>query len=169
MDYLTAWVIMVPLLDGQSLSEESFFFSYCRDMLKMSGGWYRVMSKKAQRSKQIERSCKKLYLEERKSKEITREMRKMSQGASPYYYRGMKQIDDIQYFLELRNEAERIYSNYIRHRGKWIEYVKGGGTFFYTPMKKKERRKALRKHRLFPLSYYMQIQEEDKKYMEEKS
>ena len=111
MDYLTAWVIMVLLLDGQSLSEESFFFSYCRDMLKLSGGWYRVMSKKAQRSKQIERSCKKLYLEERKSREITREMRKMSQGASPYYYRGMKQIDDVQYFLELRNEAERIYSN----------------------------------------------------------
>ena len=96
-------------------------------------------------------------------------MRKMSQGASPYYYRGMKKIDDIQYFLELRNEAERIYSNYIRHRDKWLKYVKGGGTFFYTPMKKKERRRALRKHRLFPLSYYMQIQEEDKKYMEEKS
>ena len=40
MDYLTAWVIMVLLLDGQSLSEESFFFSYCRAMLKISGGWY---------------------------------------------------------------------------------------------------------------------------------
>jgi len=58
MDYLTAWVIMVLLLDGQSLSEESFFFSYYRDMLKWSGGWYRAISKKAQRNKQIERSCK---------------------------------------------------------------------------------------------------------------
>ena len=42
MDYLTAWVIMVLLLDGQSLSEESFFFSYCRAMLKISGGWYLI-------------------------------------------------------------------------------------------------------------------------------
>ena len=84
-------------------------------MLKISGGWYRVMSKKAQRSKQIERSCKKLYLEERKSREITREMRKMSQGASPYYYRGMKQIDDVQYFLESGKDKKNGHGHNCDH------------------------------------------------------
>jgi hypothetical protein len=35
-----------------------------------------------------------------------------------------------------------------------VNYVKDGGTFFYTPMKKKERRKALRKFQQFQLEYY---------------
>ena len=69
--------------------------------------------------------------------------------------------EDLDDFLRLRNEANKIKSIlYGKEYNRCVKYVKGGGTFFYTPMKKKERRKALRKFRQLPLGYYLATYEE---------
>ena len=71
-------------------------------------------------------------------------------------------IEDIDDFLRLRNEARKIKNIlYGKEHNRCVKYVKGGGTFFYTPMKKKEQRKALRKFRQLQLGYYLAIMYEE--------
>ena len=76
--------------------------------------------------------------------------------------------DEIDDFLKLRDEGVKLF-DIIYNKGykRCVKYVKGGGTFFYTPMMKKERRKALRKFRLNPLGYYLKIYEDDLKFFSE--
>ena len=70
--------------------------------------------------------------------------------------------DEIDDFLKLRDEGEILFDKiYHKEYKRCVKYVKGGGTYFYTPMMKKERRKALRKFRLLPLGYYQKIFEDD--------
>lgn len=79
-----------------------------------------------------------------------------------------KSEDEIDDFLKLRDEGERIcVTIYDKEYKRCVKYVKGGGTFFYTPMMKKERRKALRKFRLNPLGYYLRIYEDDQDFFSE--
>ena len=88
-----------------------------------------------------------------------------------------KSVDEIDEFLKLRDEGERIsdtiynreYKRCVKYvkGGRCVKYVKGGGTYFYTPMMKKERRKALRKFRLNPLGYYQKIYEDDQDFFSE--
>lgn len=71
-------------------------------------------------------------------------------------------IGDIDYFLQLRDEALRIERLiYNKEYKRFVKYVKGGNTFFYTPMKKKERRKALRKSKQIPIEHFVQLYEDD--------
>ena len=73
-----------------------------------------------------------------------------------------KSVDEIDEFQKLRDEGERISDTiYNKEYKRCVKYVKGGGTYFYTPMMKKERRKALRKFRQNPLGYYQKIYEYD--------
>jgi hypothetical protein len=72
-----------------------------------------------------------------------------------------KSEDEIDDFLRLRDEGEILFDKiYHKEYKRCVKYVKGGGTYFYTPMMKKERRKALRKFRLYPLGYYLKIYED---------
>jgi hypothetical protein len=74
-----------------------------------------------------------------------------------------KDIENIDDFLRLRDEAHKIdIILYRKEYNRCVKYVKGGGTFFYTPMKKKERRKALRKFRQYQLGYYPMMYEESR-------
>jgi hypothetical protein len=74
-----------------------------------------------------------------------------------------KDIENIDDFLRLRDEAQKIdIIIYRKEYNRCVKYVKGGGTFFDTPMKKKERRKALRKFRLLQLGYFLAMYEESK-------
>ena len=78
-------------------------------------------------------------------------------------YSHKESIEDIDDFLRLRDEAHKIdIILYRKEYNRCLKYVKGGGTFFYSPMKKKERRKALRKFRLLQLGYYLAMYEESK-------
>ncbi len=71
-------------------------------------------------------------------------------------------IDDIEGFLLLLNEATKLNDIILCWDYKrYLKYAKGEAIYFYTPKKKKERRKSLRKIRNRPLSYYEQIYEEE--------
>ena len=77
-----------------------------------------------------------------------------------------KSEDEIDDFLKLRDEGEILFDTiYNKEYKRCVKYVKGGGTYFYTPMIKKERRKALRKFRLNPLGYYQKIYEEEAAFL----
>jgi hypothetical protein len=77
------------------------------------------------------------------------------------YYKPDENMD-MDEFLKLRDEANKLFNIiYNKEYKRCVKYVKGGGTFFYTPMKKKERRKALRKIRLQPIGYFLKIYEDD--------
>ena len=79
-----------------------------------------------------------------------------------------KTEDEIDNFLKLRDEGEKLFDTiYHKEYKRCVKYVKGGGTYFYTPMMKKERRKALRKFRLNPLGYYLKIYEDDLDFFSE--
>jgi hypothetical protein len=79
-----------------------------------------------------------------------------------------KSAEEIDEFLKLRDEGKRIsVTIYDKEYKRCVKYVKGGGTYFYTPMMKKERRKALRKFRLLPLGYYQKIYEDDLAFFSE--
>lgn len=79
-----------------------------------------------------------------------------------------KSVDEIDEFLKLRDEGVQLFDTiYNKEYKRCVKYVKGGGTFFYTPMMKKARRKALRKFRLNPLGYYLKIYEDDLAFFSE--
>ena len=113
------------------------------------------------RSRFIEKKDKRLFRLNRRYWQIDKEMRKkylLSLMGLTYSFNGS--IEDIDDFLRLRNEARRIKNIlYGKEHNRCVKYVKGGGTFFYTPMKKKERRKALWKFR--QLRYYLAIMYEE--------
>lgn len=115
------------------------------------------------RSRIIEKRDKKLFRLYRRYCQIDKEMRKryyLSPVCLTYSHKAIENIDD---FLRLRDEAHKIdIILYRKEYNRCVKYVKGGGTFFYTPMKKKERRKALRKFRLLQLGHYLAIYEESK-------
>lgn len=108
---------------------------------------------------------KRIFRLYRRQKEIKRELTKkypVHFSFFPHWYTFKGPFDNIDYFLELRGEALRIYNIlYKEEHRRYIKYVKGGNTYFYTPMKKKERRKALRKFRLLPIGYYQKVYEDD--------
>ena len=115
------------------------------------------------RSQIIERRDKRLFRLYRRYGQIDKEMRKkyrLSPVCLTYSHKDIENIDD---FLRLRDEAHKIDTIiYGKEYNRCVKYVKGGRTFFYTPMKKKDRRKALRKFRLLQLGYYLAIYEESK-------
>ena len=79
-----------------------------------------------------------------------------------------KSVDELDEYLKLRDEGERISETlYNKEYKRCVKYVKGGGTFYYTPMKKKERRKALRKIRQQPIGYFLKIYEDDQDFFSE--
>ena len=66
--------------------------------------------------------------------------------AFPKWYTFHKDIDDIESFLKLRDEAIRIkHIIYNKEYKRFVKYVNGGNTYSFTPMKKKERKKSLRR------------------------
>ena len=111
----------------------------------------------------IEKRDKKLFRLNRLYWQIDKEMQNkyhLSLMGLTYSFNGS--IEDIDDFLRLRNEARRIKNIlYGKEHNRCVKYVKGGGTFLYTPMKKKERRKALRKFRQLQLGYYLAIMYEE--------
>ena len=84
-------------------------------------------------------------------------------SAFPKWYTFHKHIDDIENFLKLRDEAIRIkHIIYNKEYKRFVKYVNGGNTYSFTPMKKKERKKSLRKLRRLPIGHFLMIYEEDK-------
>ena len=83
--------------------------------------------------------------------------------AFPKWYTFQKHIDDMDYFLKLRDEAISI--KYIIHKKEYkrfVKYVNGGNTYSFTPLKKKERKKSLRKLSRLSIGHFLMIYEEDK-------
>ena len=115
------------------------------------------------RSRIIEKRDKRLFRLHRRYCQIDKEMRKkyhLSPVCLTYSHKDIENIDD---FLRLRDEAQKIdIIIYRKEYNRCVKYVKGGGTFFDTPMKKKERRKALRKFRLLQLGSFLAMYEESK-------
>ncbi len=71
-------------------------------------------------------------------------------------------IDDIEGCLILLNEVTKLHDSIFRKGyNQYLKYVKGGGRYFKTCIKKKERRRALPKFRNLPISYYQQIYKEE--------
>lgn len=92
--------------------------------------------------------------------QIVKELRKKYK-ADLYCY-PQKEPKDIEHFLGLINEARQLFDIlYFQEYNRLLKYVKGGGTSFYTPMKKKERRKKLRKINQRPIGFFIQIYQED--------
>ena len=127
------------------------------------------MNMRRSRSRLIDQRNKQIYQLYRRFWAINKELRKKYQvslnGLSLSFNQSEDEIDD---FLKLRDEGEKLfYTIYHKEYKRCVKYVKGGGTFFYTPMMKKERRKALRKFRLNPLGYYLKIYEDDQDFFSE--
>ena len=127
------------------------------------------MNMKGRRSRLIDQRNKRIYQLYRRFWAINKELRKKYQvslnGLSLSFNQSEDEIDG---FLKLRDEGERLLGTiYNKEKKRCVKYVKGGGTFFYTPMKKKARRKALRKFRLNPLGYYLKIYEDDLAFFSE--
>ena len=121
------------------------------------------------RSRLIDQRNKRIYQLYRRFWAINKELRKKYQvslnGLSLSFNQSEDEIDD---FLKLRDEGEKLFDTiYHKEYKRCVKYVKGGGTFFYTPMKKKARRKALRKFWLNPLGYYLKIYEDDLAFFSE--
>ena len=127
------------------------------------------MNMRGRRSRLIDKRNKRIYQLYRRFWAINKELRKKYQvslnGLSLSFNQSEDEIDD---FLKLRDEGEILFDKiYHKEYKRCVKYVKGGGTFFYTPMMKKERRKALRKFRLLPLGYYQKIFEDDLEFFSE--
>lgn len=127
------------------------------------------MNMRGRRSRLIDKRNKRIYQLYRRFWAINKELRKKYQvslnGLSLSFNQSEDEIDD---FLKLRDEGEKLFDTiYHKEYKRCVKYVKGGGTFFYTPMMKKERRKALRKFRLNPLGYYQKIYEDDLEFFSE--
>ena len=116
----------------------------------------------------IDKRNKRIYQLYHRYIAIDKELRKKYQMNLNGYLSFSKSVDEIDEFLKLRDEGERISDTiYNKEYKRCVKYVKGGGTYFYTPMMKKERRKALRKFRLNPLGYYLKIYEDDQEFFSE--
>ena len=125
------------------------------------------MNMRKRRSRLIDKSNKRIYQLYRRYWAINKELKKNYQvslnGLSLSFNKSVDEIDD---FLKLRDEGEILFETIYRKEYKrCVKYVKGGGTYYYTPMMKKERRKALRKFRLNPLGYYQKIYEEEAAFL----
>lgn len=120
------------------------------------------MNMRGRRSRLIDKRNKRIYQLYHRYIAIEKELRKKYKMSLNGYLSFSKSVDEIDEFLKLRDEGERISDTiYNKEYKRCVKYVKGGGTYFYTPMIKKERRKALRKFRLNPLGYYLKIYEDD--------
>jgi hypothetical protein len=123
---------------------------------------------RGRRSRLIDKRNKRIYQLYHRYIAIDKELRKKYQMNLNGYLSFNKSVDEIDEFLKLRDEGERISDTiYNKEYKRCVKYVKGGGTYFYTPMMKKERRKALRKFRLNPLGYYQKIYEDDQDFFSE--
>ena len=126
------------------------------------------MNMRRRRSRLIDQRNKRIYQLYHRYIAIDKELRKKYQVSLNSLFSLNKSVDDIDGFLKLRDEGERIcVTIYDKEYKRCVKYVKGGGTYFYTPMMKKERRKALRKFRLNPLGYYQKIYEDDQEFFSE--
>ena len=126
------------------------------------------MNMRGKRSRLIDKRNKRIYQLYHRYIAIEKELRKKYKMSLNGYLSFSKSVDEIDEFLKLRDEGERISDTiYNKEYKRCVKYVKGGGTYFYTPMMKKERRKALRKFRLNPLGYYLKIYEDDQEFFSE--
>ncbi len=125
-----------------------------------------ILMDRRRRSLHIEKKDKRLYRLYRRYWEVNAELKeKYNISLLSFIYSFSEPVEDINGFLHLRDEAKGIDRIlYGREHHRYIKYVKGGGTFFYIPMLKKERRKSLRKFRLKQLAHYIQIYEEEKSW-----
>ena len=126
------------------------------------------MNLRGRRSRLIDKRNKRIYQLYHRyiaiDKELWKKYHVHLNGLLPFN----KSVDEIDEFLKLRDEGERISDTiYNKEYKRCVKYVKGGGTYFYTPMMKKERRKALRKFRQNPLGYYLKIYEDDQDFFSE--
>ena len=117
------------------------------------------------RKKEKELKNKRIFRLHRRQKEIKRELTKkfpVHFSLFPLWYSFNGPVGDIDYFLQLRDEALRIERLiYNKEYKRYVKYVKGGNTYFYSPIKKKERRKALRKSKQIPIEHFVQLYEDD--------
>jgi len=127
------------------------------------------MNMRRTRSRLIDRRNKRIYQLYHRFRAINKELNQKYQVSLNSLSLSFRtSVDDIDGFLALRDEGERISETiYNKEYKRCVKYVKGGGTYFYTPMMKKERRKALRKFRLLPLGYYQKIFEDDLEFFSE--
>ena len=119
-----------------------------------------------QKEKELKDKC--IFRLYRRYKEIEKELKKQYPVhffPCPIGYSFKAPIDNLSQFLQLRDEAMRIeriiYNNEYK---RYVKYVKGGNTFFYAPMKKKEKRKSQRKFRHLPIAYFQQLYKDDMHY-----
>ncbi len=127
-----------------------------------------TMNMRERRSRLIDKRNKRIYQLYHRyiaiDKELWKKYHVHLNGLLPFN----KSAEEIDEFLKLRDEGKRIsVTIYDKEYKRCVKYVKGGGTYFYTPMMKKERRKALRKFRLLPLGYYQKIYEDDLAFFSE--
>ena len=120
------------------------------------------------RRREKEFKDKRIFSLYRRYKEIEKELKKQYPVhffPYPIGYSFKAPIDNLSNFLQLRDEAMRIERIiYNKEYKRYVKYVRGGNTFFYTPMKKKEKRKAQRKFRHLPIGYFQQVYEEETPY-----
>ena len=123
--------------------------------------------------KEIEAKDKCIFRLYRRYSEIKRELTKkfpVHFSSFPLWYSFNGPVGDIDYFLQLRDEALRIeHLMYNKEYKRYVKYVKGGNTYFYTPIKKKERRKMLRKSKQLSIEHFVQIYEDEITPMQSKS
>lgn len=124
------------------------------------------MNMRGRRSRLIDKRNKRIYQLYHRYISINKELWKKYHVHLNGLLSFNRSVDEIDEFLKLRDEGERI-SDTNKEYKRCVKYVKGGGTYFYTPMMKKERRKALRKFRLNPPGYYLKIYEDDQEFFSE--
>lgn len=123
--------------------------------------------------KEKEAKDKRIFRLYRRYREIKQELTKkypVHFSLFPLWYSLNGPVGDIDYFLQLRDEALRIeYLIHNKEYKRYVKYVRGGNTYFYTPIKKKERRKMLRKSKQLPIEHFVQIYEDEITPMQSKS
>ena len=126
------------------------------------------MNMRRARSRLIDKRNKRIYRLYHRYRTIDKELWKKYHAHIIGLLAFNKSEDEIDEFLKLRDEGVKLFDKiYHKEYKRCVKYVKGGGTYFYTPMMKKERRKALRKFRLLPLGYYQKIFEDDLEFFSE--
>jgi len=121
------------------------------------------MSERRTRRRLITKRNKRVFQLYRRYKHIAKFVRSQYKVNIEFYSHAFDVSVDIDKFLKLRDEACKIYNIvYVWEYRRFVKYVKGGNTYYYTPMMKKERHKSLRKYRQHPLSYYEQIYEDER-------
>ncbi len=124
---------------------------------------YRLPSKRRTRRRLIEHRGKVLKHLYQVNRLREKELSKMHVTVDPWTSKFIwdESRGDYSRVMELGNQVSATWRHLHSHWATYVKYVNGGGTWYFIPMEKKERRKDLRKWRQQPLVEYEQIADDE--------